>query len=210
MQGGEGGGDSTFPAVHLALTNAYIGGLCSCCGKLTASRNLSSAAIFASPTADSGAFLNLGEFDPKDFSQSSSDLAAVAVAAAAARALQLWSRSNLCLHHPKRVSDGEEWGVRVCACVCARARVRVCVCVCTALTSSKTFFCIWRRALQLQQPPPCSPCSQPTSTLPPAQKQQLQLPRLQRAGSRVKCGCQRRHWGLCRGRRGGAVGRGGS
>ena len=79
----------------------YKGGRCSACGKLTASRNLSASGILASPVAVLGAFLNLGELVPKDFSQSSSALAEAAVVAAAARALQLWSRSSLCLHGSK-------------------------------------------------------------------------------------------------------------
>ncbi len=112
----------TLPALHLALTNAYLraklrrrrrtvqgrlkgggggaeykGGRCSACGKLTASKNLSGSGILASPTADAGAFLNLAELEPKDLSQSSSDLQAAAVATDAASAAQLWSRSNLCL-----------------------------------------------------------------------------------------------------------------
>jgi hypothetical protein len=74
-----------------------MGGRCSACGKLTASKNLSGSGILASPTADAGAFLNLADWEPNDFSQSSSDLAAAAVATEAASALQLWSRSNLCL-----------------------------------------------------------------------------------------------------------------
>jgi hypothetical protein len=56
---------------------------------LTASKNLSPSGILESPTAELGAFLNLAEFEPKDFSQSSSDFTAAAVAAEAARALQL-------------------------------------------------------------------------------------------------------------------------
>jgi hypothetical protein len=64
---------------------------------LTASKNRSDSGILASPTADPGAFLNLAEFEPNDLSQSSSDLAAAAIATEAASALQLWSRSSLCL-----------------------------------------------------------------------------------------------------------------
>ena len=86
-----------------------MGGRCRAYGKLTASKNLSDSGILASPTAEPGAFLNLADCDPNDLSQSSSDLAAAAVATEEASALQLWSRSNLCLRYVRETA-GERGG----------------------------------------------------------------------------------------------------